>query len=200
GNQSGATSEPTSAEIKTKNQGELSQIKKQVEVKKEEAAKKRLEFQDKKEKMAEEKCKNIEKKVATRANRYENNAQMTNKVYGNMKTRLDRLTSQLKSAGADTTQLEKDLVTLYAKIEKLKTDQAAYIATIKESQVSACGKTEGEFKTKITEARKVPELVKTARADIKNFFQTTIKADLQAIRATLTEEESAEVKSSMPKP
>lgn len=146
---------------------------------------KRLEFEDRKEKMAEEKCKNIENKIANRVNRYENNGQMLQKVYGNMKTRLQRLSAQLKAAGADTTKLDADLVVLNGKIDKLYADHAAFMFTLKETKTFVCGKTEGEFKTKIEQARKVPETIKQDRADIKNFFQTTIKADLEAIKTTL---------------
>lgn len=151
------------------------------------AQQKRLELQDKKEKMAQDRCKNIESKIATRVNRYENNGQMLQKVYGNMKTRLERLATRLKAAGADTTKLEADLATLYGKIDKLYVNQTAFMTTLKESQTFVCGKTEGEFKTKLEEARKVPEIIKQDRTDIKTFFQTTIKADLEAIRATLGE-------------
>jgi len=61
---------------------------------------------------------------------------------------------------------------------------------LKDSQTFACGKSEGEFKTKITEARKVPELIKQDREDIKKFFQTTIKADLEAIKTKLAAEKA----------
>lgn len=175
-------------EVQTQRQNiktEISETKERFQAVKAEAAQKRLEFQSKKEKMTQERCKNIEGKVANRINRYENNGQMLEKVYGNMKTRLERLLARLKTAGADTTQLEKDLQTLYAKIDKLKTDQATFIATLKDTQSFACGKSEGEFKTKINEARKVPANLKTDREDIKNFFQTTIKTDLQEIRTKL---------------
>lgn len=164
----------------------------QLQDRREQAAQKRLEFQDRKEKMAETKCKNLENKLATRIGRYENNGQMLQKVYGNMKTRLDRLSAQLKAAGVDTTKLNTDLAALYVKIDKLYADQAAFMVTLQESQTAVCGKTEGEFKTQIENARKVPEVIRQDRNDIKTFFQTTIKADLQAIRAQLAETNTTE--------
>ncbi|EKE24949.1 MAG: hypothetical protein ACD_5C00347G0006 [uncultured bacterium] len=170
----------------------------EVKVKKEMAAQKRLEFQDKKEKMVADKCQNIEKKIANRVNRYENNGQMLTKVYGNMKTRLARLSAQLKTSGADTTKLDADLVILSGKIDKLLADQASFMATLKTSQTAVCGSSEGEFKTQLENARKVPELIKQDRTEIKTFFQTTIKEDLQAIMVKLggtleaTEQETEE--------
>ena len=146
---------------------------------------KRLEFQDRKENMGEQQCKNIENKIANRINRYENNRQMLRTVYTNMKARLTRLVERLKAAGADTTKLEADLAILTTKTEKRKTDYATFMTTLQDSQTFACGKSEGEFKGKIEEARKVPEIIKADREDIKNFFETVIKADLKAIRETL---------------
>ena len=142
-------------------------------------------FKQSKEKMTAERCKTAENRVSTRLNRYSNNDKMLETVYGNMTTRLDRLTAKLKTAGADTAQLEKDLATLKTKIADLKTAQTTFMATLNETQGFACGKSEGEFVGKLGEARKVDSTVKTARTAVKNFFQTTIKTDLAAIRATL---------------
>lgn len=161
---------------------------------------KRLEFQDKKEKMDQARCKNLESRITNRVNRYENNRRMLENVYGNMQSRIARLVERLKSAGADTTQLEKDLATLNDKIAKLKTDHETFMSTLVESRSFVCGNSEGEFKGKIDEARKVPEIIKQDRQDIKNFFQTTIKADLQAIRATLADQKDEEQKKNDPKP
>lgn len=188
---------PIRAELKTEREQvrvEKAEFKQQVETKKEAMAQKRLELQDRKEKMVEEKCKNIEAKIETRIGRYENNGQMLQKVYGNMKTRLERLTARLKSTGVDTTQLEKDLATLYGQIDKLQADQATFMTTLKESQSFVCGKSEGEFKGKLEQARKVPETIKQDREDIKKFFQTTIKADLQAVKAQLEKQAAQQVK------
>lgn len=152
---------------------------------------KRLEFQDKQEKMVEERCKNIETKIATRIGRYENNGKMLQNVYGHMQARLSRLIVRLDSVGADTAKLKADILILNGKIDKLKTDQAAFMATLKDSQTFVCGKSEGEFKGKLEQARKVPELIKQDREDIKNFFNTTIKADLQIIRKQLAVQKEA---------
>lgn len=142
---------------------------------------KKLEFQDRKEKMEEAKCKNIESRIANRLNRYENNSQMLEKVYGNVQARISRLLERIKNTGIDTSKLEADIAILNGKIDKLKADHATFMTTLQESQSIVCGNSEGEFKGKIDEARKVPEIIRQDRQDIKNFFQATIKADLQEI-------------------
>lgn len=162
-----------------------------VEERQEIRATKALQFQDRKEKMEQVKCKNIENKISTRVKRYENNGKMLETVYGNMQTRLARLLERLNAAGADTTKLTADLAILDGKIAKLKTDHATFMTTLKDSQAFVCGSSEGEFKNKLEEARKVPEIIKQDRQDIKDFFQTTIKADLKEIRTALAEEKEA---------
>jgi len=180
-----ATATTTRTEMRQENQVDRAQFKQGMQAKK-------LEFQNKKEKMVEDKCKNIETKIASRVKRYENNGKMLETVYGNMQTRLERLVTRLKEAGAITTQLETDIIALNEKIDKLKADQATFMTTLADSQSFVCGKSEGEFKGKIDQARKIPAQLKADRDDIKKFFQTTIKADLQAIRKTLAESKTTE--------
>lgn len=178
------------AELKTQrqeNQVDREEMKGQIQANKATMQAKRLEFQDKKEAMTQERCKNLETKIATRTTRYQNNGSMLDKVYGNMQTRLSRLVAKIKTAGADTTKLEADLTILATKIATLKTTQATFMTALQETQAAACGKSEGEFKGKMDQARKVPAEIQAARKDIKTFFQTTIKTDLQAIRKTLAE-------------
>ncbi|EKE20139.1 MAG: hypothetical protein ACD_8C00050G0002 [uncultured bacterium] len=162
-----------------------------IEEKQEARSAKALQFQDRKEKMEEAKCKNLENKIANRVKRYENNGNMLSTVYGNMQTRLARLLERLNTAKADTAKLTADLAILDGKIAKLKTDHATFMTTLKDSQSFVCGSSEGEFKNKLEEARKVPEIIKQDRQDIKDFFQTTIKADLKEIRTALAEEKEA---------
>lgn len=184
----------TTMENSTLNKGQerraqVTQAKNELAQQKNELRQTRETFRNTKEKMNEQRCKNIETRVDTRLKRYRNNEQMLQNVFGKMKTRLDRLVVKLKAAGADTTTLEADLVTLQAKIDKLNTDQASFMATISETQTFACGKSEGEFAEKLGEARKISPLIKQDRQDIRNFFQTKIRPDLQAIRKTLSDEE-----------
>jgi hypothetical protein len=173
------------------NQANRADFKGKMQDGREKLAEKRLEFQNNKEMMTQDRCKNIEERIATRVGRYENNGQMFENVYGNMQARLARLLERLNTAGADTKKLTTDLATLKTKIEKLKADQTTFMAALKDSQTFVCGKSEGEFKGKLDEARKVPELLKQDRQDIKNFFETTIRTDLQTIRKTLADQKEA---------
>lgn len=147
-------------------------------------------FQDRKEKMDERRCKNIETRVDSRLKRYENDQQMLENVYGNMQARFARLVARLDSAGADTAKLKADLGTLDSMIEKLYGDHAAFMESLKTTRSSACGQSEGEFKGKLGEARNVLPRIKEQRAEIREFFKTTIKPDLETIRQQLESEKT----------
>ena len=192
---------PARSEVQAQRQqakNERLDSKENIQNGKSELAQQRLEFKDNKEKLTAEKCKNLETKIATRVNRYKNNGQMIENVYGDMQTRLTRLLAKLKTAGADTKQFETDLATLQAKIAKLKTDQATFISSLGETQSFACGKSEGEFKTKLETARKVPDLIKADRQEIRSFFEATIKADLKTIREFLATQKTTTVPAAEP--
>jgi chaperonin cofactor prefoldin len=140
--------------------------------------------------------------VETRINRYENNHKMLENVYSNMTSRLARLVARLNTLGADTSKLTTDIATLQTMIDKMKQDQADFIASLSATQstqtTEVCGQKDAEFVGKIGEARKVSALVKADRKAIRDFFQTTIRTDLKEIRAKLatekepTKEEEAE--------
>lgn len=164
--------------VRTQKNEEIQQHKEELRLEREELKAKRKENREKW-------CEQTGVRINTRVNRYENNQAMYQKVFSNMKTRLDRLVANLKEKGADTTQLEADLKTLAEKIAKLDSDYATFIAALKETTTSTCGQSDGEFKKQLGEARSVIPTIKADRQDIKNFFQTTIKKDLQTIRQKL---------------
>ena len=134
----------------------------------------------------QERCKNIQNRIDTQTNRYENNKQMFTTVFGNMQARLKRLSERLASKGIDVTKLNADIETLGEKIAKLQADLDAFVAGLKDAgdnaeQACEAG-TKGEFMNKILGARKVSTTVQADRIAIRDFFQTTIKADITAIR------------------
>lgn len=176
---------PLSGAYAQNSNGTRAQKSEEIQQRKEELRLEREELKAQRKENREKWCEQTGVRINTRINRYENNQAMYQKVYSNMKTRLDRLVVKLKEKGADTTQFEADLKTLAEKIAKLDSDYATFIAALKETTTSTCGQSDGEFKKQLSEARSVIPTIKADRQDIKNFFQTTIKKDLQAIRQKL---------------
>lgn len=165
----------------------------------EEKQAKKLEFLDSKEKMAQEKCKDIENRINNRINTYENHEKTFQNIYDSLLARLERLRLKLKEAGSDTGKLEGDLTILKTKVDALKYDQSFLIKILKESQVFACTKSEGDFKTEIEGARKGSAMLKNDREDIKTFLQKVVRVDLQEIRNILAVQEQ-ETTSLVPTP
>ena len=176
------------AKMSQANFEERQELREQNEEAREQNQTERQELREQRQQNVQDKCKNIEERLGTRVNRYENGKQMFMTVFGNMKTRLTRLSERLASKGIDTTKLNKDIATLSTKIDKLIADNDAFIAEIKATQSAAptaCGTSKGEFMTKLGEARKFSQTVRQDRIEIRNFFQNTIKADITAIRKQL---------------
>jgi hypothetical protein len=147
-----------------------------------------------KEKLLEARCKNIQTRLETRINRYENNGQMFETVFGNMLARMQRLSDRLKAKGIDVSKLEADLITLNGKINKLFSDQESFMLTLEAAKSITCSEVDREnsteTKTKIGEARKVFQTLHEDRLDIRNFFKETIKPDILAIRQQIASQET----------
>ena len=193
-------------------------VKKSVEVEAEavsksaELDKKRIEFESefqkkkaeleltKMEKVADaaERCDTIESRVATITTRHENNKSRNVTAYENMYTRLTKVVARFEAKGLDVSTLTADLAILNNKIIKLKTDHAAYLTSLLDSKQYACGKSEGEFKNTLISAREKMAIVKTDIADIKNYYQTTLKTDINTLKALVeaTEKSKASTSSS----
>jgi hypothetical protein len=148
------------------------------------------ERQENREQILEQRCKNIETRVDTRVKRYENNRQRHVNVYRAMKERIARLVARVEAAGVDATKLKNDLETLDGKIKKLDSDYANFIDGLKTTQDYACGKSEGHFRAKLGEARKGLATARTQWLEIKNYFQGTVRADIQDLKKKLAETKS----------
>jgi chromosome segregation ATPase len=150
----------------------------------------RQQIKTDKQQLNQDRCKNVETRISNRVNNFENNQAMFQTVFGNMKARLERLTARLDTAGADTSKLKTDIATINGKIDKLNTDYATFVDGLKQTQTLACGQSQGDFVTKLGDARKNLPLIQQDRSDIRNFFQATIKPDLLAIRQKLADQKA----------
>ncbi len=141
-----------------------------------------------KDALAQKKCETAQKRISTKIGQLENNRQMYQRVYGNMDSRLTRLVARLDSAGLDTTKLKTELATLKTMTQKLYSDYDAFITSFKGTETAACEKTREEFKSQFEGVRAQVALIKNDRSAIKNFFNSNVKTELQALKAQLGEE------------
>ncbi|MEN9852180.1 MAG: hypothetical protein RI996_123 [Candidatus Parcubacteria bacterium] len=91
------------------------------------------------------------------------------------------ISEKLKARNIDTSILDNQIVTLLEKKTKLDTDTQAFVAKLQESRGFTCGASQGQFKTKVAEAKKLQQVVV---ADVKDIheFSKTIRETIKALR------------------
>lgn len=164
----------------------------EIETKKAEFETKSVERQEKmeqkKDELAQKKCEVAQKRISNKSGQLENNRKMYQKVYGNMESRLARLVERLDNVGLDTSKLKADLAELKTMTQKLHSDYAAFISEFKGTETAACDKTKEEFKSQFEGVREQVKVIKNDRAAIRNFFNDTIRPELQLLKSQLVDE------------
>jgi|GEM_PF-3498242 len=162
------------------------QKKEMINSQKEAVLEKRAEvkekIEEKKAQLQERACERIENRIRTRINRYENNQQKDRNVFEGMIERLERLITVFETKGLDTADLEDDLTTLKEKVANLNQAHQDFIDSLKETQQYACGQSDGQFRNKLGESRRVIAEVKEAIRDIRQFYAGTVRVHLLQIR------------------
>ncbi len=105
---------------------------------------------------------------------------------------LRAISEKLKARNIDTTTLDGQIATLLEKKSKLTVDTQAFVAKLQESRGFTCGASQGQFKTKIAEAKKLQQ---TVVADVKDIhdFTKTIRDGIKVIRTTVASSTPAAV-------
>jgi len=136
-------------------------------------------------------CSTIETKIDEKITKFNTNQQGHVVAFGNLKTRITNLIARLDAKSIDTTKLKADQTQLNVLIEKFNTDYAAYIAKLQETQTSTCGKSSGQFRTTLKEARALLLVVKADVTAVKDYMNNTMKPDIEALRAQVAAKASA---------
>lgn len=140
--------------------------------------------------LKDKKCELITSRVDERVGKFDNNKGLHQQQYAKLKERLSNLITKLNEKGYDTSKLSSDLSTLNSKIEKFGTDYKTFTDKLKESRTYVCGASEGQFKTKLEEAKDLLKVVKQDSVDVRNYFKNTIKPDLQDLKNQRHEKKS----------
>ena len=130
----------------------------------------------------EARCSVSEKRSAQIVGRYDEGYPVLVKNYRQMKERVQKLITNAKAAGKDTTKLEADLKVLDTKITELDTQVKAIVAQLNVAKSLPCGESEGEYKAAILKAREMIVKAHQMALDIRMYYQKTIKPDLLALK------------------
>ncbi|EKE10667.1 MAG: hypothetical protein ACD_15C00217G0015 [uncultured bacterium] len=143
---------------------------------------KREEMIQKKEEKVEKRCAKVQEKIQSRIENFGDGKEKHMAVYKNMVDRISKFIERLSAEGYDTSKVKADLEVLKGKIEKFSTDKDARLARLDETKNYACGKSDGEFKAKLAEARTALKLVHADAADIRKYMLNTVRPDIQALK------------------
>lgn len=136
------------------------------------------------EKYAAARCSALQTKLTTQQNRFQTTLSVRESFYNRFGERFSKLIVKLNEAGYDTTKLSADLVVLNQKIAQHKTDKANFLTLLDEAKTYSCANTKSEFKTKLIDVKDALETARLSSQDIKNYYLTTIRTDLQALKAS----------------
>lgn len=127
-------------------------------------------------------CNVVTTRLDERIARFDANHERHVTAYRNLQARVTKFVERIEAKGYDATKIKADLTELNTKIEKLATDYRAYIAVLRGSREVTCGGSEGVFRGKLTEAKRLLGIVHQDVLDIRNYYQTTIRPDIRAIK------------------
>lgn len=88
--------------------------------------------------------------------------------------------------------MKEDLATLEEKVEKFTTDYEAYIDALEATKNYDCDSTESEFEAALSTARSKMEAIRKDIADIRSFYQNTIRPHILELKEQISENNAEE--------
>lgn len=130
-------------------------------------------------------CQIIESKIQIKAVNFDNNKMRHLEIYNQVKTKVSAIVEVLKNSGGNVDSLNSHLNTFDQKIQKFSSDYATYIQALKNTQVYACGKSEGEFMTGWRQAKTSLAQVHKDAVELRTFYATVLKPEINKVRAQI---------------
>lgn len=142
----------------------------------------RAELKDKiqegKEEFKSEKCDILEDRVTKRLNLYSQREESRTKRFESVNERIKSVIAKAKEAGLDTTLLETHLSELNVLVLNVTEARKAFITNLDESKEFACGASSGEFKNRMTTAKKSLDSLKKAVEEASTYYKTVLRLDI----------------------
>jgi hypothetical protein len=160
----------------------------QAEDRKAQMEKRRTELQNRIAKKTEKekaRCEKINNNVEKIIENYDHKVGQNIESYKTVVLNIQKAVDNLSSKGINVDKLRADLVVVNQMIVQMSEHRAQYIETLEGSQNHVCGESEGDFKTKIQEARTQLSLIREDGDAIKAYIKNTIRPDLLEVREGL---------------
>lgn len=127
-------------------------------------------------------CNRITEKIDKKTTNYDEAHSKHIGIYNKLLEKLKNLSTRLKNAGYDVDTLENDIDQLEDKIKIFKDAYSAYIDKLKATKNFACGSgPDDDFKNATKEAKAQLKIAKEAAQNIREFYVSVIKPDIQDI-------------------
>lgn len=127
-------------------------------------------------------AKRITERIETIITRFNNNKDRHFAAYEAVKTRLGQMVTELASKGYDVTKLKSDLQAFDGLVVKFGQDYATFISLLQATEQYAPYASQGQFLTVLDQARAQLMVVRQDSLDARNYYQTVIRPDVQAVR------------------
>ncbi len=186
---------PTAEEIeamRAERNAVRTEMQEQREGLKENRAELREERKEVQQQRKERNCENIQNRVRTRINRYENKQEQHSNVFGKLVTKGEEISAKFQEKGLNTSALDDSLVTLKEKVKTLVTEHQTFIDELEATEVIACGESEGEFRENLGEARKMSTQIRAQLVEIREYYQVVVRDEILKLRAQLISTDSNE--------
>lgn len=130
----------------------------------------------------ENRCNLITQRVDLIINKYNTTKKLHLERYQNIKTRVEKLTTNLGAKGFDVSKLQTDLQQLNSLILTFSNQYQSFIGQLTESKSLVCGNGSGDYKAKVQESRATLLTARETSLDIRALINNTIRPDIQALR------------------
>lgn len=135
------------------------------------------------EQRVDEWAKRVQQRISNVIAHFNSNKDRHIATYNNVKVELKELADTLSAKGYDVTKVTQDYQTLDSRVQKAAQDYATLIGYLTTAQGFVPGHAEGQFRAAIQQARSQLVVVRDDARDIRNFYWTVIRPDVQALKS-----------------
>ncbi len=128
-------------------------------------------------------CELTNQKIDLIVDRFEANKERHVTRYNETKTKIQNLVTKADEKGYDVATLTEDLKKLDVMVQDFAQAYANFIATLQATKELDCGNSDGGFAAKVRESRTQLVEVRSQAVAIRDFFITTIRVDIQELKA-----------------
>lgn len=127
-------------------------------------------------------CQMTEEKIQKRIGRYEDLDADHKVKYLQIVENLKKLADRLAAKGYNTTEIRAAYAGLNDKIISTHGDYGRFVAFLNQTKGYACGKSDGEFKAILLQAREQLRLVEQSRKEVRKYYQEVVKPALMNLK------------------